>query len=103
MDDAVLEGIVKGAAALEDHFHGTVHRQQITPGDVGREVAAGNVLHHEMTGVLGEDGVVDGDDVRMVELPGEGGLDLKLRPVDFPERRMLEERRIEHLQRDVLG
>ncbi len=102
MHDAVAKRVIERAAALEDDFHRAVDRQGNLAADVGREIASGHVLHHDVAGVVGEHRVVNGDDVRVAQFSGKRGLDLELRPIDFPESRMAEERAVDDLERHLL-
>jgi len=101
MHDAALESIVERAAALERDFHRAVDRQKVLAAHIRREISPWHVLHDDVPGLVGQHRVVDGDDVRMVELAGERSLDLELRPVDAPELRMLEVFRLDDLERHI--
>ena len=75
--DALAVGVVERHAALENDPDRAVDRQQVLEAAVALERAAGEVLHHHI-GLVGLDrGVVDTDDVGVVEAAGHHALGLQ--------------------------
>ncbi len=73
VDDAVLEGVVERAVALEDDLDRLLERQQRVGVAVLLERAARHVLHHDVRIAFFRHRIVDRRDVRMIELAGQGG------------------------------
>ncbi len=68
VDDALLEGIVQGQAALEDDADDAMQRQQLVEGAEGGQFPARDVLHHDVGLVVFQDGVENPDDIGVIEL-----------------------------------
>jgi hypothetical protein len=72
--DALQVGVVERPRALEDDLDEALEGQQVVGLGEGFEGAAGDVFHHHVGVVVLDHRVVDLDDVRVLELAGEGGL-----------------------------
>jgi hypothetical protein len=69
--DADAVGEVERARAFEDDFDDALDRQQGRRRATRFERAAPHVLHDDVAEVLGDDGIVDLDDVRVRQLADE--------------------------------
>ncbi len=71
VDDAVPAGVLERPDALEDDLDDLGDGQQTVGSGMGLQRRAGDVLHHEVAAVRLDHRVVDVDDMRVVQLPGE--------------------------------
>ncbi len=71
VDDAQAVRVVERLAALEDQFENSRDRQQVVDAAEFLQRGPVHVLHHDVAAVLVRDGVVDTDDMWMLQLPGK--------------------------------
>ena len=67
MDDALTVGAVERHAALENDADDAVHRQQLVDTTVFLEAETVDVLHRHVGKVIFDRGVIDANDVRVIE------------------------------------
>jgi hypothetical protein len=101
MHDALAEGVIERAAALERDLDRLFLRQLLAGRGVLRQVAAGNVFDRDVTRFLGDRGLEDGRDMRVLELARERRLVHELHGVGPVEIGAVHDLRIQHLERHV--
>jgi hypothetical protein len=99
--DAEAVGIIERPRAFENQLDDAVDRQQAAGMGMGFQRAAGDILHDDIAEILGDHGIVDLDDVRVVELADQRGLVEEQVAVQLALFRVAQDARAGNLDRHV--